>query len=78
MHQLMIKLPGMAPQAAANQNIGYNIYIDSILCSAKKRRRTMGDKGGKKDKEKSQKQKTMKHVHDIQQKKDKQPKSLMK
>jgi hypothetical protein len=38
----------------------------------------MGDKGGKKDKEKSQKQKTMKHAHDIQQKKDKQPKSLMK
>jgi hypothetical protein len=35
----------------------------------------MGDKGGKKNKEKSQKQKTMKHTHDVQQKKDKQPKN---
>jgi hypothetical protein len=35
----------------------------------------MGDKGGKKNKDKSQKQKTMKHVHDIQQKKDHQVKS---
>jgi hypothetical protein len=39
------------------------------------RRRTMGDKGGKKGKEKSQKQKTMKHVHEMQQKKDNQTKS---
>ena len=35
----------------------------------------MGDKGGKKNKEKSQKQKTMKHVHEIQIKKDNQVKS---
>lgn len=35
----------------------------------------MGDKGGKKDKDKSQKQKTMKHVHEVQQKKDNQTKS---
>ena len=37
----------------------------------------MGDKGGKKNKEKSQKQKTMKHAHDIQQKKDTQPKGML-
>jgi len=35
----------------------------------------MGDKGGKKDKEKSQKQKTIKHEHEVQQKKEHQPKS---
>ena len=35
----------------------------------------MGDKGGRKNKEKSQKQKTVKHVHDVQQQKDKQQKS---
>jgi len=35
----------------------------------------MGDKGGKKNKEKSQKQKTTKHVHEMQQKKDNQTKS---
>jgi len=35
----------------------------------------MGDRGGKKNKEKSQKQKSMKHVHEMQQKKDHQPKS---
>jgi len=35
----------------------------------------MGDKGGRKGKEKSQKQKTAKHVHDVQQQKDKQQKS---
>ena len=35
----------------------------------------MGDKGGKKNKEKSQKQKTMKHVHEMQQKRDHQMKS---
>ena len=35
----------------------------------------MGDKGGKKNKEKSQKQKSMKHGHEMQQKKDHQPKS---
>jgi len=34
----------------------------------------MGDKGGKKGKEKSEKQKTMKHAHDVQQQKDKQQK----
>ena len=37
----------------------------------------MGDKGGKKNKDKSQKQKTMKHVHEIQLKKDHQPKSSL-
>ena len=35
----------------------------------------MGDKGGKKNKEKSQKQKTMKHSHEMEQKKDNQVKS---
>jgi hypothetical protein len=35
----------------------------------------MGDKGGRKGKEKSQKQKTEKHVHDVQAQKDKQQKS---
>jgi hypothetical protein len=37
----------------------------------------MGDKGGKKEKEKSQKQKTMKHAHEMQQKKDHQMKSAL-
>ena len=36
----------------------------------------MGDKGGRKNKEKSDKQKEMKHVHDVQAQKDKQPKSV--
>jgi len=36
----------------------------------------MGDKGGKKGKEKNEKQKTIKHDHDVQQHKDKQQKSL--
>jgi hypothetical protein len=36
----------------------------------------MGDKGGKKDKDKSQKQKTIKHVHEMQQKKDHQTKGM--
>jgi hypothetical protein len=35
----------------------------------------MGDKGGRKGKEKSQKQKTEKHIHDVQAQKDKQQKS---
>jgi hypothetical protein len=35
----------------------------------------MGDKGGKKDKDKSEKQKTIKHVHEMQEKKDHQAKS---
>jgi hypothetical protein len=35
----------------------------------------MGDKGGKKGKDKSQKQKTLKHEHEMQQKKDHQAKS---
>jgi hypothetical protein len=35
----------------------------------------MGDKGGKKDKEKSKKQKSEKHAHEIQQKKGKELKS---
>ena len=36
----------------------------------------MGDKGGKKGKEKSEKQKTVKHEHDVQLQKDKQQKSV--
>jgi hypothetical protein len=51
------------------------IYCRQVLYPGEKRRRTMGDKGGKKNKEKSQKQKTMKHAHDVQQKKDSQVKS---
>jgi len=35
----------------------------------------MGDKGGRKGKEKSQKQKEVKHGYDVQQQKDKQQKS---
>jgi hypothetical protein len=35
----------------------------------------MGDKGGKKNKEKSHKQKEIKHVHDVQHQKDKQQKT---
>jgi len=35
----------------------------------------MGDKGGKKDKDKDQKQKAIKHAKDLKGKKDKQPKS---
>jgi hypothetical protein len=42
------------------------------------RRRTMGDKGGKKDKDKDRKQKESKHAKDIKEKKDKQPKSALK
>jgi hypothetical protein len=37
----------------------------------------MGDKGGKKDKNKSQKQKSLKHDQKEKQKHDKQPKSLL-
>ena len=37
----------------------------------------MGDKGGRKGKEKSQKQKTVKHVHDVQQQRDKLQKSSL-
>jgi hypothetical protein len=35
----------------------------------------MGDKGGKKDKDKDRKQKTIKQAKDLRAKKDKQPKS---
>ena len=35
----------------------------------------MGDKGGRKGKEKSQKQKTERHIYDVQAQKDKQQKS---
>lgn len=35
----------------------------------------MGDKGGRKNKEKSEKQKDVKHVHDVQAQKSKQPQS---
>lgn len=38
----------------------------------------MGDKGGKKDKEKGQKQKAIKQAIDLKEKKDKQPKSALK
>jgi hypothetical protein len=38
----------------------------------------VGDKGGKKDKEKGQKQKAVKNTHEAQLKKDKQPKSAAK
>ena len=37
----------------------------------------MGDKGGRKGKEKSQKQKDVKHVHDAQLQRDKQQKSSL-
>jgi hypothetical protein len=42
------------------------------------RRYTMGDKGGKKDKEKGQKQKSIKQAKDLRKKKDKEPKSALK
>jgi hypothetical protein len=51
------------------------VYCTYAHYTGAKRRRTMGDKGGKKNKEKSLKQKSMKHTHDVQQKKDKQPKN---
>jgi hypothetical protein len=38
----------------------------------------MGDKGGKKDKEKGLKQKAIKQTIDLKEKKDKQPKSALK
>jgi hypothetical protein len=38
----------------------------------------MGDKGGKKDKEKGQKQKSVKQAKDLIEKKNKQPKSALK
>ena len=38
----------------------------------------MGDKGGKKDKEKGQKQKSAKQAQDLKVKQGKQPKSAMK
>jgi hypothetical protein len=38
----------------------------------------MGDKGGKKDKDKDQKQKASKQAHDLQIKKGKEPKSMAK
>jgi hypothetical protein len=37
----------------------------------------MGDKGGKKNKEKSQKQKSVKHTHAMQLKQEHQPKSTL-
>ena len=37
----------------------------------------MGDKGGRKNKDKSEKQKEVKHVHDVQAQKNKQPQSLL-
>ncbi len=38
----------------------------------------MGDKGGKKNREKGQKQKASKHTKDLKEKKDKEPKSTQK
>ena len=38
----------------------------------------MGDKGGKKGKDKDQKQKAIKHEKDLNEKKDKQPKRALK
>ncbi len=38
----------------------------------------MGDKGGKKDKDKSQKQKATQHAHDLKIKKGKEPKGVAK
>jgi len=38
----------------------------------------MGDKGGKKDKDKDRKQKALKQAHDLKEKKDKEPKSAAK
>jgi hypothetical protein len=38
----------------------------------------MGDKGGKKNKDKSQKQMADKHAHDLKEKKDKLPASALK
>jgi hypothetical protein len=38
----------------------------------------MGDKGGKKDKDKERRQKDIKQAHDLKEKKDKQPKSASK
>jgi len=38
----------------------------------------MGDKGGKKDKDKDQKQKAVQQARDLKEKKDKQPKSAAK
>jgi hypothetical protein len=51
-------------------------YNDACTLFRRNRgRHAMGDKGGRKNKEKSQKQKEVKHVHDVQQQKDKQQKS---
>jgi hypothetical protein len=38
----------------------------------------MGDKGGKKDKDKDRKQTAIKHAKDLKEKKDKQPESALK
>jgi hypothetical protein len=38
----------------------------------------MGDKGGKKNKDKDQKQKATKQAHNLKEKKDKEPKSTLK
>jgi len=45
---------------------------------AHQRRHTMGDKGGKKDKDKDQKQKAVQQARDLKEKKDKQPQSASK
>ena len=38
----------------------------------------MGDKGGKKNRDKDQKQKAIKHTKDLKKKKDKEPKGIQK
>ena len=54
---------------------GKNVRQNSLMTmTGLKRRDLMGDKGGKKDKEKGQKQNTEKQKQDSQKKIDKQPK----
>jgi hypothetical protein len=53
-------------------------YTKSIRYMKTQKEVIVGDKGGKKDKEKGQKQKAVKNTHEAQLKKDKQPKSASK
>jgi hypothetical protein len=53
-------------------------YLERIITERSmhtERSHTMGDKGGKKDKNKTEKQKVAKQEEEAQKKKDKQPKS---
>jgi len=74
---IMISVPGNLHIYSALQ---LHTIIASVIISICRgwKEAAMGDKGGKKDKEKSLKQKETKHEHEIQQKKDKQPKSALK